>query len=70
MSTNVPQYKTSIGIIIQSFLPVISCLDPERELAFAQWKSAYMERAQESDYMKKYQPSSSFPGQDMTVQTW
>jgi len=31
---------------------------------------AYLERAQENDYMKKVSVLGSFPSQDMIVQTW
>ena len=78
----VPWHKTSISIIDHSCLLI--CLEPERELAFVQYlqiyilkiKSnttqilVYMERAQGSDSIKRFLSSSSFPGQDMRVQTW
>jgi len=37
MNTNVPQYKTSISIIIYHSCLLVRCLKPERELAIAQY---------------------------------
>src|SRR6218665_230652 len=83
MNTNVPQYKTSISIIIYQSCLLIRCLKPEYELASVQYleisilktKSnttkilAHVERAQKTDYMKNSQSSSSFLCRDRTVQT-
>ena len=84
LSTNVPQYETSISIIIYHSCLLIWCLKPERELASVQYlwifilktKSsttkilAYLERAQKLIIWKNIQPSSSLLCWDMTVQTW
>jgi len=84
MSTNVPQYKTSISIVICHSCLLIWCLELERKLASVQYLQiyilnttrtttqilAYLERAQKLIIWKKIQPSSSFLSRDMTVQTW